>query len=198
MWQFLSLGNSNLIWCDQICLSNGKSSSNRRFERPFLSDFLYDIQAKNPQAPIHSPLTIAYVNVIEWYLICWLFYSFCKSFSFAFFSFESVRIFCPTFHNLRWCVLNTFALHKSKHRFCPLLINECKKKSFCQKQKADVRTVIVVAKMMSHRSASAQWPKNRKISQKWGKLQIFCLNVVQKFRQKRSLKLSITSTFAFG
>ena len=86
---------------------------------------------------------------------------------FLFFSFESVRIFCPTFYNLRWCVLNTFALHKSKHRFCPLLINECKKKSFCQKQKADVRTVIVVAKMMSHRSASAQWPKNRNVSQTW-------------------------------
>ena len=92
MWQFLSLGNWNLIWCDQICLSNGKSSSNRRFERPFLSDFLYDIQAKNPQAPIHSPLTIAYVNVIEWCLICWLFTLFAKV-SFAFFFLLSMSEF---------------------------------------------------------------------------------------------------------
>ena len=88
--------------------------------------------SKKSAIPIHSPLTIACVNVIEWCLICWLFTLFAKV-SFAFFSFESVRIFCPTFYNLRWCVLNTFALHKSKHRFCPLLINECKKKEFLPK-----------------------------------------------------------------
>ena len=140
---FFSLGNRNLIRCDQICLSNGKSSSNRRFERPFLSDFLHGIQAKNPQAPIHSPLTIAIVNVIEWCLICWLFTLFAKV---SFFSFDSVRIFCPTFYNLRWCVLNTFALHKSKHRFCPLLINECKKRVFAKNRKQMCEPLLLLQK----------------------------------------------------
>ena len=75
------------------------------------------------------------------------FYSFCKSFFCIFFSFcESVRIFCPTFYNLRWCVLNTFALHKSKHRFCPLLINECKKRVFAKNRKQMCEPLLLLQK----------------------------------------------------
>ena len=93
------------------------------------------------------------------------FYSFCKSFFFFWVS----EFFVPHF-TIYDDVFWTLLLFTSQNIvFVPYWSMSAKKKSFCQKQKADVRTVIVVAKMMSHRSASAQWPKNRKVSQKWQK-----------------------------
>ena len=146
MWQFLSLGNSNLIWCDQICLSNGKSSSNRRFERPFLSDFLYDIQAKNPQAPIHSPLTIAYVNVIEWCLICWLFTLFAKV-SFAFFFLLSMSEFFVPHSTIYDDVFWTLLLFTSQNIvFVPYWSMSAKKRVFAKNRKQMCEPLLLLQK----------------------------------------------------